>query len=223
MSRADAYLGVMIDDLVTRGVTEPYRMFTSRAEFRLRLRADNADQRLTPLGEQLGCVSALRSRLYSNKNNKLSYFSNVLSQKTLTPTEAERNGIEINKDGRRRSAFEILSYTSIGFDRLAEIWPELRNVEPAIAAQIENDARYDSYVRRQEVDVAALRKDEAIEIPGTLDYATLPSLKAELRHKLSEQRPATLAQAGRIEGMTPAALMAILAAVKKQTLRKRAS
>ena len=223
VSRADAYLGVMIDDLVTRGVTEPYRMFTSRAEFRLRLRADNADQRLTPLGEQLGCVSALRSRLYSNKNNKLSYFSNVLSQKTLTPTEAERNGIEINKDGRRRSAFEILSYTSIGFDRLAEIWPELRNVEPAIAAQIENDARYDSYVRRQEVDVAALRKDEAIEIPGTLDYATLPSLKAELRHKLSEQRPATLAQAGRIEGMTPAALMAILAAVKKQTLRKRAS
>jgi tRNA uridine 5-carboxymethylaminomethyl modification enzyme len=223
VSRADAYLGVMIDDLVTRGVTEPYRMFTSRAEFRLRLRADNADQRLTPLGEHLGCVSALRSRSYSSKNNKLLSISNVLSQKTLTPTEAERNGIEINKDGRRRSAFEILSYTSIGFERLAEIWPELRNVEPAIAAQIENDARYDSYVRRQEVDVAALRKDEAIEIPAEFDYATLPSLKAELRHKLSEQRPATLAQAGRIEGMTPAALMAILAAVKKQTLRKRAS
>jgi tRNA uridine 5-carboxymethylaminomethyl modification enzyme len=223
VSRADAYLGVMIDDLVTRGVTEPYRMFTSRAEFRLRLRADNADQRLTPLGERLGCVSAVRSRLYSNKNNHLSYFTNVLSQKTLTPTEAERNGIEINKDGRLRTAFEILSYTSVGFDRLAEIWPELKSADPAIAAQIENDARYDAYVRRQEIDVAALRKDEAIEIPSEFDYATLASLKSELRLKLTAQRPATLAQASRIEGMTPAALMLILSAVKKQTQRKRAS
>jgi tRNA uridine 5-carboxymethylaminomethyl modification enzyme len=223
VSRADAYLGVMIDDLVTRGVTEPYRMFTSRAEFRLRLRADNADQRLTPIGEQLGCVSALRSRLYSNKNNQLSTLANVLSQKTLTPTEAERNGIEINNDGRRRTAFEILSYTSVSYDRLAEIWPELKNFDRAIAAQIEIDAQYDSYVKRQELDVAALRRDEAIAIPDDFDYATLPSLKAELRQKLAQQRPATLAQAGRIEGMTPAALLLILAAVKKQTVRKRAS
>ncbi len=223
VSRADAYLGVMIDDLVTRGVTEPYRMFTSRAEFRLRLRADNADQRLTPAGERVGCVSAVRSRLYFNKNNQLLYFTKVLSQKTLTPTEAERNGIEINKDGRHRTAFEILSYTSVGFDRLAEIWPELKSVDPAIAAQIENDARYDSYVRRQEIDVAALRRDEAIEIPSQFDYATLPSLKSELRLKLAAERPATLAQASRIEGMTPAALMLILSAVKKQTQRKRAS
>ena len=223
VSRADAYLGVMIDDLVTRGVTEPYRMFTSRAEFRLRLRADNADQRLTPAGERVGCVSAVRSRLYFNKNNQLLYFTKVLSQKTLTPTEAERNGIEINKDGRHRTAFEILSYTSVGFDRLAEIWPELKSVDPAIAAQIENDARYDSYVRRQEIDVAALRRDEAIEIPSQFDYATLPSLKSELRLKLAAECPATLAQASRIEGMTPAALMLILSAVKKQTQRKRAS
>jgi tRNA uridine 5-carboxymethylaminomethyl modification enzyme len=223
VSRADAYLGVMIDDLVTRGVTEPYRMFTSRAEFRLRLRADNADQRLTPMGENMGCVSAVRSRLYSSKNSKLSALTNVLSQKTLTPTEAERNGIEINKDGRRRTAFEILSYTSVGFGRLAQIWPELQNADPKIAAQIEIDARYDSYVKRQEIDVATLRKDEAVEIPCAFDYATLPSLKAELRHKLVQQRPATLAQAGRIEGMTPAALMLILAAVKKQSARKRAS
>src|SRR5690606_12769660 len=223
LSRADAYLGVMIDDLVTRGVTEPYRMFTSRAEFRLRLRADNADQRLTPMGGNIGCVSAVRSRLYFNKNSTLSSLSHVLSQKTLSPREAERNGIEVNKDGRRRTAFELLSYPNMSFGRLAEIWPELQSIDAAIAAQVEIDARYDSYVKRQEADVAALRKDEAVAIPEAFDYATLPSLKAELRQKLAQQRPATLSQAGRIEGMTPAALMPILAAVKKQTARKRAS
>lgn len=223
VSRADAYLGVMIDDLVTRGVTEPYRMFTSRAEYRLRLRADNADQRLTPMGEQIGCVTSLRSRSYSNKNKMLSEIANVLSQKTLTPTEAERNGIEINKDGRRRNAFELLSYPDMTFCRLAEIWPELANFDPALAAQTEIDARYDSYVRRQEADVAALKKDEAIAIPASFDYATLPSLEAELRAKLEAQRPATLAQAGKMEGMTPAALMLILATLKKQIPRKRAS
>lgn len=223
VSRADAYLGVMIDDLVTRGVTEPYRMFTSRAEFRLRLRADNADQRLTPMGEAVGCVGTVRSRLYANKNNMLLSLSNVLSQKTLTPTEAERNGIGINRDGRRRTGFEILSYPDMTFRRLAEIWPELGSVDSSIATQIEIDARYNSYIKRQEIDVAALKKDEAVEIPHAFDYATLPSLKAELRQKLTRQRPATLAQAGRIEGMTPAALLLILAAVKKQTARKRAS
>ncbi|WP_439544306.1 tRNA uridine-5-carboxymethylaminomethyl(34) synthesis enzyme MnmG [Hyphomicrobium sp.] len=223
VSRADAYLGVMIDDLVTRGVTEPYRMFTSRAEFRLRLRADNADQRLTPLGENIACVSPVRSRSYANKNNALCDVAQLLSQKTLTPSEAERIGIEINKDGRRRSAFELLSYPSVTFARLAEIWPELLSVDPAIAAQTEIDARYASYVRRQDLDVAALRKDEGIAIPADFAYGDLPSLKAELRLKLASLRPATLSQAGRIEGMTPAALMVILAAVKKQSAQKKAS
>ena len=223
VSRADAYLGVMIDDLVTRGVTEPYRMFTSRAEFRLRLRADNADQRLTPLGENIACVSPVRSRSYASKNNALRYTAQLLSQKTLTPSEAERIGIEINKDGRRRSAFELLSYPSVTFARLADIWPELRSVDPAIAAQTEIDARYASYVRRQDLDVAALRKDEGIAIPADFAYGDLPSLKAELRLKLASLRPATLSQAGRIEGMTPAALMVILAAVKKQSAQKKAS
>lgn len=223
VSRADAYLGVMIDDLVTRGVTEPYRMFTSRAEFRLRLRADNADQRLTPLGENIACVSLVRSRSYHNKNNALRDAANLFSQKTLTPSEAERIGIEINQDGRRRSAFELLSYPAVTFAHLAEIWPELLSVDPAVAAQTEIDARYASYVRRQELDVAALRKDEGIAIPADFDYAALPSLKAELRLKLATQRPATLAQAARLEGMTPAALMVILAAVKKQAAQKKAS
>lgn len=222
VSRADAYLGVMIDDLVTRGVTEPYRMFTSRAEFRLRLRADNADQRLTPIGEKFGCVGTIRSFAYSNKNNALSKLANVLSQKTLTPKEAERNGIELNKDGRRRTAFEILSYTSVTFGHLAQIWPELKSFDDAIAAQVENDARYDAYVKRQEIDVAALRRDEGAEIPLTFDYSSLPGLKSELRQKLEQHRPVSVAQAGRIEGMTPAALMLLLSAVKKPA-RKRAS
>lgn len=215
LSRSDAYLGVMIDDLVTRGVTEPYRMFTSRAEFRLRLRADNADQRLTILGENIGCVSPVRSRLHSNKNNNLRDVSHILSQKTLTPSEAERNGIELNKDGRRRTAFEILSYGSVTFAGLAQIWPELQSVDPKIAAQIEIDARYDSYVKRQDIDVASLKRDEGTEIPAAFDYTTLPGLRTELRLKLSQLRPATVAQAGRIEGMTPAALMLILAALKR--------
>ena len=223
VSRADAYLGVMIDDLVTRGVTEPYRMFTSRAEFRLRLRADNADQRMTQIGVDLGCVSTVRSFAFSNKNNALERTAKMLSNFSVSPREAERNGIELNRDGRRRTAFELLSYPNMTLRRLAEIWPELSQVDPAIAAQVEVDARYAAYVERQDADVAALRKDEAISIPVAFDYDALPNLRAELREKLIAQRPATLAQAGRIEGMTPAALMQLLAAVKKHSVRKLAS
>jgi tRNA uridine 5-carboxymethylaminomethyl modification enzyme len=221
VSRADGYLGVMIDDLVTRGVTEPYRMFTSRAEFRLRLRADNADQRLTPAGLALGCVGAERAAIFAAKEKALADGTRLLESLTLTPTEASRHGLDINKDGRRRTAFELLSYPGVGLARLRSIWPALSSLSPKIAQQLEIDARYASYLRRQELDVTALRKDEAVVIPAGFDYTTLASLSAEARQKLELHRPATLAQAGRIEGMTPAALMLVLAGVK-QAGRKRA-
>jgi tRNA uridine 5-carboxymethylaminomethyl modification enzyme len=227
VSRADGYLGVMIDDLVTRGVTEPYRMFTSRAEFRLRLRADNADQRLTPVGLEIGCVGGERQAAFESKSNALGAGVELLSSLSLTPTEAGRHGLEINKDGRRRTAFELLSYPDMSVERLKSVWPELANLDGGLIAQLETDARYASYVRRQDLDVEALKKDEAIAIPDGFDYTTLASLKAEVRQKLELHRPATLAQASRIEGMTPAALMLLLATVKKlshgQSRRKQAS
>jgi tRNA uridine 5-carboxymethylaminomethyl modification enzyme len=220
ISRADAYLGVMIDDLVTQGVTEPYRMFTSRAEYRLKLRADNADQRLTPLGLDLGCIGTERRAAFAAKRQKLDAGFALLDSLTLTPTEAARLGLEINRDGRRRTANELLAFPAVDMARLTDIWPELASLDPAIAGQLETDARYAAYVRRQEADVAALRRDEATAIPQTMDYANISGLSTELRNKLQRHRPATLAQAGRIDGMTPAALFLILAAVKKAPARQ---
>jgi tRNA uridine 5-carboxymethylaminomethyl modification enzyme len=222
VSRADGYLGVMIDDLVTRGVTEPYRMFTSRAEFRLRLRADNADQRLTPLGLGLGCVGAGRAATFATKTHALADATRLLEGLTLTPTEAARHGFEINKDGRRRTGMELLAYPDIDLGRLKAVWPELEKLDDRIGAQIEIDACYAAYVRRQDIDIAALRKDEKAAIPAHFDYTTLASLSSEVRQKLELHRPATLAQAARIEGMTPAALMLLLAGLKKQAARKTA-
>ena len=222
LSRADSYLGVMIDDLVTRGVSEPYRMFTSRAEYRLRLRADNADQRLTPQGIVLGCVGKARRQAFEAKAATLREATEILQSLTLTPTEADRHGIDVNKDGRRRSAFDLLALPNVGLDRLAAIWPEIGQMAPAIAAQIAVDARYASYVRRQELDVEALRKDEALRIPTDLDFDSLPGLSTEVRQKLTRHRPATLAQAARIDGMTPAALLLLLAQLKAQPARKSA-
>ena len=211
----------MIDDLVTRGVTEPYRMFTSRAEYRLRLRADNADQRLTPAGLALGvrqagrrggvcCASARRWRTAGA----------CWTAWRMTPSEAARHGLDINKDGRRRSAFELLAYPGIGFGRLRAVWPELAIVAPGIAAQLEVDARYASYVDRQEADIVAFRKEESVRIPADFDYAGLAGLSAEVRQKLEALRPATLAQAARMEGMTPAALMLLLAHLRRAPERK---
>jgi tRNA uridine 5-carboxymethylaminomethyl modification enzyme len=222
LSRADAYLGVMIDDLVTRGVSEPYRMFTSRAEYRLKLRADNADQRLTPLGEQIGCVGTERAMAFARKTRDLKEARTMLDALSLTPNEAVRAGLGVNQDGRRRSAFELLSYPEIDLEALAGVWQEISGIPGHIGAQIAIDARYSVYLQRQEADIAAFRKDEAAVIPRAFDYAAISGLSNELRQKLQQHRPATLSQASRIDGITPAALMLLVAHIKKAPGRKSA-
>ena len=222
VTRADGYLGVMIDDLVTRGVSEPYRMFTSRAEYRLMLRADNADQRLTPLGLEAGCVGKERRAAFEAKSQRLAAGTELLNARSLTPNEAGEAGLSINRDGRRRSAFDLLSYPEIDMTCLTRIWPELGELDEETARQLSIDARYAVYVSRQEMDVAAFRKDEAIAIPPDFSYEALPGLSNELRQKLDRQRPASLGQAARLDGMTPAALMLLLAHVKKGRAAKSA-
>jgi tRNA uridine 5-carboxymethylaminomethyl modification enzyme len=215
VSRADAYLGVMIDDLVTRGVTEPYRMFTSRAEYRLTLRADNADQRLTPLGLDVSCVGGVRGDAYAAKSRALREGRALLDGLTLTPAEADRAGIAVNRDGRRRSAFELLAYPGINLARLTPIWPQIGGLDREIAEQLSVDARYAVYVARQALDIAAFRKDEGIAIPRDFAFAAVAGLSNEVRQKLETHRPGTLGQAARIDGVTPAALMLLLAHLKK--------
>jgi tRNA uridine 5-carboxymethylaminomethyl modification enzyme len=222
VSRSEGYLGVMIDDLVTRGVSEPYRMFTSRAEFRLRLRADNADQRLTPHGLALGAVGSARAKAFAAKTEALQAGRTMLEQLSMTPNEAARHGLEINRDGRRRSAFELLAFPGVDLNRLMAIWPEIGSLSPPIAEQLTVDARYASYVDRQAADVAALRKEEATRIPTDFDYADVVGLSAEVRQKLERGRPATLAHAAKLEGITPAAQMLLLAHLKKGAAGRRA-
>ena len=215
LSRSDAYLGVMIDDLVTRGISEPYRMFTSRAEYRLRLRADNADARLTPMGVSLGCVGAERADSYAAKAAALATARQRLDAVNLTPSEAAKVGVEINRDGKRRSGFEMLAYPGIDFATLTTIWPELSEIPSAIAEQISVDAKYASYVDRQATDIATLKREEGISIPLGFAFDDVIGLSNEVRAKLSRHRPTTLAQAGQIDGMTPAALMLVLAQLRK--------
>jgi tRNA uridine 5-carboxymethylaminomethyl modification enzyme len=215
VSRADAYLGVMIDDLVTRGVSEPYRMFTSRAEYRLRLRADNADQRLTPRGQELGCVGPERGVAFAARCRALDDGRRLLAGLSLTPNQAARHGLALNLDGRRRNGLELLARTDLSFARLKAIWPELGAIPPRIASQLEVDARYAAYVDRQEADIAAFRKDESVRLPRDLDYRAVSGLSAEVRQKLEALRPATLAQASRMEGITPAAVMLLLAHLRR--------
>lgn len=214
ISRTDGYLGVMIDDLTTRGVSEPYRMFTSRAEFRLKLRADNADQRLTPLGLAVGVVGRTRAHAFAAKAKALAEGADLLNQLKISPNEAAKHGLELNRDGRRRSAFDLLAFPDIDLKRLQAIWPELIRLDGSTARQLEVDAKYAAYVRRQDEDVAALRRDEAIVIPVNFDYAALPSLSAEVRGKLARSKPSTIAQAARLEGITPAAVLVLLGHLK---------
>ncbi len=215
VSRADGYLGVMIDDLVTRGVSEPYRMFTSRAEYRLRLRADNADQRLTPRGQSLGCVAPERAQAFAARCRALDEGRRLLAGLSLTPNEAARHGLALNMDGRRRTGLELLSRSDVSFAQLRAIWPKLGNIQPRIAAQIEVDARYATYVERQQADIESFRKDESVRIPADLDYGAIAGLSAEVRQRLETLRPATLAQAARMEGITPAATMLLLAHLRR--------
>jgi tRNA uridine 5-carboxymethylaminomethyl modification enzyme len=217
--RADGYLGVMIDDLVTRGITEPYRMFTSRAEYRLTLRADNADQRLTGKGIALGCVGAARSLRHGAKMAALNAAKALAKSLTLTPNEAAKYGLALNKDGHRRSAFELLAYPEIGWAEIRGIWPELSAIEPAIVVHLEIDAKYDVYLRRQTADVDAFRRDEGL-ILSDIDYRVVPGLSNEARSKLEAARPRTVGQAGRLDGLTPAAL-GILAAYLRRKARKK--
>ena len=217
--RADGYLGVMIDDLVTRGITEPYRMFTSRAEYRLTLRADNADQRLTDKGIALGCVGQARSQRHAAKMAALEAARSLAKSLAITPNEAARHGLALNRDGQRRSAFELLAYPDIEWSMLRGIWPELSAIEPSIAVHLEIDAKYDVYLKRQTADVDAFRRDEGLVLTD-IDYADVPGLSNEARSKLEAARPRTVGQAGRLDGLTPAALGILAAYLRRETRRK---
>jgi len=212
--RAEAYLGVMIDDLVTRGVTEPYRMFTSRAEYRLALRADNADQRLTQKGIAFGCVGAERAKQFTVKNDALVAARELARSLSITPNQANRHGLTLNNDGQRRSAFELLAYPTISMANLVPIWPELGRLSPKIADQIAIDATYDVYLSRQAADIASYRRDESFVLPDDLDYAAVKGLSNESRQRLAAQRPRTIGHAARLDGVTPAALTLLVAHLK---------
>ncbi|MFM8821002.1 MAG: tRNA uridine-5-carboxymethylaminomethyl(34) synthesis enzyme MnmG [Phenylobacterium sp.] len=214
--RDEAYIGVLVDDLVTRGVTEPYRMFTSRAEFRLTLRADNADQRLTDRGLNLGCVGATRKATWTDRRKALAEARSLAARLVLTPAEAARAGLPVKADGQRRNLTELLAYPTIGFEDLARFWPQIRDWSPAVREQVEIDAAYSGYLDRQAADAEAFRRDESLRLPTDLDYAAVGGLSNEVREKLAAIRPLTLGQAARIEGVTPGALTALLAHARRR-------
>ena len=220
--RAQAYIGVMIDDLVTRGVSEPYRMFTSRAEFRLSLRADNADQRLTGIGIKCGLVGEKRQNIFNKKIHALDKAKALLSSYSITPTQAKKAGISIKQDGIRRSAMELLSFKDVDFSKLEHIWPGFPDFNQEVRDQLEKDAIYINYIERQSAAVNAMRKDEKLSIPENLNYSDISGLSNELKQKLIHSRPASLAQAGRIEGMTPAGLALILTSIRRYDAKKTA-
>lgn len=221
-SRSNSYIGVMIDDLTTRGVVEPYRMFTSRAEFRLSLRADNADQRLTPVGLSIGCVGRSREQAFKSKMDRLEDARSLLSEQTYTPKQIGEAGIRINQDGKRRTALDVLSFPDVTFPDLIPLDGSLITVEPEIQRQVERDALYSNYILRQQKDVDALKRDEEHSIPPNFDFEEIDGLSNELKQKLSHARPGNIAQASRIDGMTPAALALVLARLRRGAKVKRA-
>ena len=219
LDRADGYIGVMIDDLVTRGTEEPYRMFTSRAEYRLLLRSDNADQRLTPLGLSIGCVGPQRAAAFRMKVLALDNVRQFLEGHQATPHQANARGIAVNFDGRRRNGMELLAYKDVGMKQLVALWPELAAVPAAISAQVEIEAHYAGYLDRQQADIDAFRRDEALELPMDLEYDQMTGFSNEVREKLKHHSPATLGAAARIPGITPAALTILLAHVRRTKRR----
>ena len=221
-SRAESYIGVMIDDLVTRGVSEPYRMFTSRAEFRLSLRADNADQRLTPIGLSLGCVGQERAAVFQNKMEALQSARSRIEAESFTPKQINETGLRVNNDGARRTGFQLLAFPDITFDDLLKLNPSLCDVDEPIRSQLEKDALYANYIQRQNRDVEMMKRDEAQVIPADFDFAGAEGLSNELKSKLDHARPGNLAQAARIDGMTPAALALLLARLRSARREKSA-
>lgn len=219
-SRADSYIGVMVDDLITRGVSEPYRMFTSRAEFRLSLRADNADQRLTPVALHFGCIGEERKRVFGEKMNKLSQAREILEAKKFSPKEINVAGITVKEDGRRRTAFQVLAFPNVSFEDIARLDIPTREVDQEIRQQMERDALYSNYIERQRRDVEAIKRDEGQAIPKLFDFAGIEGLSNELKAKLMSASPDNLAQAGKVEGMTPAALTLILAKIRQSQKSK---
>ena len=223
LDRAEGYIGVLIDDLVTQGVSEPYRMFSSRAEYRLRLRPDNADRRLTARGIEAGCVGGERAWRFAAKSAAVRQAEGLLDSLDATPDTLRRHGIAANRDGRRRSARELIGYPDVTLWQLTALWPALAALEPEIVRALENDAHYRGYLERQEADIAAFRRDEALRLPGDLSFERVGGLSHEMQQRLAAARPATLGAAGRVPGVTPAALTALLAHVRKTDHRKSAA
>lgn len=222
IDRSDAYIGVMIDDLISMGANEPYRMFTSRSEYRLSLRADNADLRLTDKGHEVGCISSERQHLFETKKQRLNVSRETLKSKTLTPPEAKQQGLVINQDGIRRSAYELLNQSGVGYKELCRIWPELESIPDDIIEQLETEVLYSGYLERQELDILAFKKEEKMQIPDTINYDLLPSLSTEIKTKLKRIQPATIGAASRIQGVTPASIIALMAHIKRNDLKKSA-
>jgi tRNA uridine 5-carboxymethylaminomethyl modification enzyme len=223
IQRTEAYIGVMVDDLTSRGVSEPYRMFTSRAEFRLSLRADNADQRLTPLADQLGILGSERREKFAARQDALSAARDLTKELTITPNQASRYELHLNQDGVRRSAYDLLSYPDIDLQKLQAIWPELNTIDSITREALEIEAQYSVYMDRQQSDIAVMEREERLFIPASLDFDAISGLSNELKFKLKQRKPETIAEAQRVEGITPAALALLITHIKKHSARERAA